>query len=73
MNEQQSEPVFPVGFDDVALEEDLSHLSAVFVAVTGWGASAPFAMALGVRYHLGVSASLTVLGFKPPLNGIGVP
>jgi hypothetical protein len=26
VNEQQSEPVFPVGFDDIALEEDLSHL-----------------------------------------------
>jgi hypothetical protein len=26
--EPQSEPVFPVGFDDVALEEDLAHLPA---------------------------------------------
>lgn len=28
MAEPQSEPVFPVGFDDDALDEDLSHLPA---------------------------------------------
>ena len=28
MVESQSEPVFPVGFDDDALEEDLAHLPA---------------------------------------------
>lgn len=28
MVEPQSEPVFPVGFDDDALEEDLAHLPA---------------------------------------------
>lgn len=28
MVEPQSEPVFPVGFDDDALEEDLAHLGA---------------------------------------------
>lgn len=28
MVEPQSEPVFPVGFDDDALEDDLAHLPA---------------------------------------------
>jgi hypothetical protein len=47
--EPQSEPVFPVGFDDDALEEDLAHLTLALRAI-----------AFGIRHRPSGSSAPTV-------------